>query len=90
MASKAPSGTAEAASLLCGWVFNAFEAPHLEQLRAVCDAIGYGRVIQVAERWMDEKHPGWLAARRRVVVEEEMSKAAYMDLGLEPPKEQAG
>ena len=39
-----------------------FEAPHLAQLRAICEAIGYGRTIQVVEDWYEEKHPGWKAA----------------------------
>lgn len=40
----------------------AFEAPYLTQLRTICEAIGYGRTIQVVERWWDLKKPGTLAA----------------------------
>lgn len=39
-----------------------FEAPFLASLRAVCEGIGYGRVIQVATDWYEEKCPGWKAA----------------------------
>ncbi len=45
------------------------EEPHVANLRAICDAIGYGRVIQLAEDWMDDKHPGWLKAKAKVAAE---------------------
>jgi len=43
-----------------------FESRFTPSLRALCEEIGYGRVIQIVEGWMEEKHPGWLAARSRV------------------------
>lgn len=46
---------------------DAYEAPYLKQLRAICEEIGYGRVIQVTEHWMDRKHPGWLKAKHQVI-----------------------
>jgi len=44
----------------------AYEAPYVKRLRAICEEIGYGRVIQLAENWMDAKHPGWLASHHKV------------------------
>lgn len=46
-----------------------YEAADVAKLRAICEAIGYGRVIQLAEQWMDEKHPGWLKAKAQVMAE---------------------
>ncbi len=43
-----------------------FEAPFVKQLRAICEEIGYGRVIQIAEYWMDEKRLGWLSSHYKV------------------------
>lgn len=40
------------------------EALAVGELRQICEHIGYGRVVELAERWLDEKHPGWLKARR--------------------------
>ncbi len=40
-----------------------FELPYQTQLRNICDAIGYGRTIQIVEQWWENMHPGWLAAR---------------------------
>ena len=53
-----------------------FEAGHVADLRRICNAIGYGRAIQIAEGWMEEKHPGWLDARRAVMAEEH-ARAPY-------------
>ena len=33
------------------------DAPHLAQLRAICQAIGYGRVIQQTQAWWAEVDP---------------------------------
>jgi hypothetical protein len=46
----------------------AYEAPFADDLRRICEEIGYGRVIQLAEQWFEEKCPGWIAARNRVIV----------------------
>ena len=46
-----------------------YEAPNIKILRIVCEAIGYGRVIQLAETWMEELTPGWLKARDEVIRE---------------------
>ena len=43
-----------------------YEAPYTTQLRMICEEIGYGRVIQIAEEWMDKKNPGWLDAHHKV------------------------
>lgn len=42
------------------------QAPYLEQLRSICEAIGYGRVMQAADRMWSEKdprHESWLKGR---------------------------
>jgi len=40
-----------------------FEKPQIDVLKVICGNMGYGRVIQLAEQWMEELSPGWLAAR---------------------------
>ena len=46
---------------------DAFEAPFRAQLRAICDEIGYGRTIQLVERWWEEKHPGATEVRHAML-----------------------
>lgn len=38
------------------------DAPDIAALRGICERIGYGHVIQLAEEWMEELHPGHAAA----------------------------
>jgi hypothetical protein len=46
-----------------------YEAPFVTQLRVICEEIGYDRVIQLAEDWIDKKHPGWVKAHHKVYME---------------------
>ena len=50
--------------------YSEFETPYIRDLKIICEEIGYGRVIQLAEGWMEEKNPGWLKARDEVIIED--------------------
>lgn len=41
------------------------EKCYTPDLRRICEEMGYGRVIQIVENWMEKKHPGWLEAHGR-------------------------
>uniref|UniRef100_A0A6M3JAU9 Uncharacterized protein n=1 Tax=viral metagenome TaxID=1070528 RepID=A0A6M3JAU9_9ZZZZ len=45
------------------------ETEDSKALRGICERIGYGRVMQLAEGWMEELHPGWLRARDEVAAD---------------------
>ncbi len=45
------------------------EAPYIIDLRAICNMIGYGRVIQLAEGWMEVANPGWVMSHHMVAIE---------------------
>lgn len=48
------------------------EIPHIQDLRRICKALGYGRVLQLVEYWWEESQPGIALARDLTKVERAM------------------